>query len=49
MDFTLRLPRRDLDQIGDGRSASTAFWLMATGRVDANMSAILRQALFAYC
>jgi len=39
----------DLDQIADGGAASTAFWLMATGRSDANTSANLRRALLAYC
>src|SRR5262249_44612136 len=39
----------DLEQIADGGAASTTFWLMATGRVDAVTAAILRQALRAYC
>jgi hypothetical protein len=40
---------KDLDQIADGTAASTTFWLMATGRTDANTSANLRRALLAYC
>ena len=39
----------DLDQIADGETASKAFWLMASGRVDAKTSAGLRRALRAYC
>jgi hypothetical protein len=39
----------DLDEIADGTTASTAFWLMASGRVDAETSARLRRALLAYC
>ncbi len=39
----------DLDEIADGTSASTAFWLMASGRVDAKTSARLRRSLLAYC
>jgi hypothetical protein len=39
----------DLDQIADGAAASTAFWIMAAGRADADTSALLRHSLLAYC
>jgi hypothetical protein len=39
----------DLDEIAHGTSASTAFWLMATGRAEAKTSARLRRSLRAYC
>ena len=39
----------DLVDIADGTAASTAFWLVANGRTDAEMSARLRRSLSAYC
>jgi hypothetical protein len=39
----------DLEEIADGAAASTAFWLMASGRTDAETSARLRRSLLAYC
>lgn len=39
----------DLEEIADGTAASTAFWLMASGRADAETSARLRRSLRAYC
>jgi hypothetical protein len=39
----------DLDEIADGASASTAFWQMASGRVDEETAARLRRLLLAYC
>ncbi len=39
----------DLEEIADGTAASTAFWVMACGRVDAETSARLRRSLRAYC
>ena len=39
----------DLEEIVDGNAASTAFWLMASGRADAEMSARLARSLRAYC
>jgi Domain of unknown function(DUF2779) len=39
----------DLDDIADGTSASTAFWLMASARADAKTVARLRRSLRAYC
>jgi hypothetical protein len=39
----------DLEDIADGAAASTAFWLMANGRADAETSARLRRSLPAYC
>jgi Domain of unknown function(DUF2779) len=39
----------DLEEIADGNSASTAFWLMASGRADAEMSERLQRSLRAYC
>jgi hypothetical protein len=39
----------DEDEIADGTSASTAFCLMASGRVDAKTSARLRRLLCVYC
>jgi hypothetical protein len=39
----------DLEEIADGNAASTAFWLMASGRADAEMSAPLACSLRAYC
>jgi hypothetical protein len=39
----------DLEEIADGNAASTAFWLMASGRADAAMSAQLDRSLRAYC
>jgi hypothetical protein len=39
----------DLKLIADGNSASTAFWPMASGRADAEMSARLARSLRAYC
>ena len=46
------LPRchlRDWNEIADGEVASTAFWLMASGRVHAKTSAHLRHSLRVYC
>ena len=40
---------RDLEDIADGGSASTAFWRMASGRTDAATSERLRRSLRAYC
>ncbi len=39
----------DLDEIADGMAASTAFWLMASGRADADTTARLRGSLRTYC
>jgi Domain of unknown function(DUF2779) len=39
----------DLEEIADGGAASTAFWLMASGRADPEMSARLERSLLAYC
>jgi len=39
----------DLDDVADGGAASTAFWLMASGRADAATSTRLRKSLLAYC
>lgn len=39
----------DLEVIADGTAASMAFWLMASGRADADTSARLRRSLLAYC
>jgi hypothetical protein len=39
----------DLKEIADGGTASTAFWLMASGRADAKTSARLRRSLRQYC
>jgi len=39
----------DLKEIADGSTASTAFWLMASGRTDAETSARLRRSLREYC
>jgi hypothetical protein len=39
----------DLEEIADGGAASTAFWLMASGRVDPATSARLQRSLRAYC
>jgi hypothetical protein len=39
----------DLDQVADGAAASTAFWLMASGRADAETSVRLRRSLQQYC
>jgi Domain of unknown function(DUF2779) len=39
----------DLEEIADGGAASTAFWLMASGRADGEMSARLQRLLRAYC
>lgn len=39
----------DLDEIADGGAASTAFWLMASGRTDAKAPAHLRRSLQRYC
>jgi hypothetical protein len=39
----------DLDEIADGTSASTAFWQMASGRVDEKTAARLSRFLHAYC
>jgi hypothetical protein len=39
----------DLDDVADGTAASTAFWLMASGRTDPKTSAGLRRSLRAYC
>lgn len=39
----------DLDQVADGAAASTAFWLMASGRADAETSVRLRRSLRQYC
>jgi hypothetical protein len=39
----------DLEDIADGGAASTAFWLMASGRVDTATSMRLRKSLLAYC
>jgi hypothetical protein len=38
-----------LDEIAGGAAASTAFWQMASGRVDEKTSARLRRSLLAYC
>ena len=39
----------DLEEIADGGAASTAFWLMASGRADPTTSARLQRSLLAYC
>jgi hypothetical protein len=39
----------NLGEIADGTSASTAFWIMASGRSDANATEQLRRSLRAYC
>jgi predicted RecB family nuclease len=39
----------DLDDVADGGAASTAFWLMASGRADPTTSTRLRKSLLAYC
>jgi len=39
----------DLEEIADGGAASTAFWSMASGRVDAETSERLRRSLREYC
>jgi hypothetical protein len=39
----------DLDEIADGASASTAFWQMASGRIDEKTSVSLRRSPLAYC
>ena len=39
----------DLEEIADGGAASTAFWLMASGRADPATSARLQRSLLAYC
>ena len=39
----------DLEEIADGNAASTAFWLMASGRADPEKCTQLRGALRAYC
>ena len=39
----------DLEQVADGTAASMAFWLMASGRANAAMTASLRRSLLAYC
>jgi hypothetical protein len=39
----------DLNEIADGTAASTAFWLMASGRTDPKTSECLRRSLRAYC
>jgi hypothetical protein len=39
---------KDLD-VADGGAASTAFWLMASGRADPTTSTRLRKSLLAYC
>lgn len=39
----------DLEEIADGGAASTAFWLLASGRADPDMSARLKRSLRAYC
>jgi Domain of unknown function(DUF2779) len=39
----------DLDDIADGTAASTAFWLMASGRTDVKTTVRLRHSLRAYC
>ena len=39
----------DLQEIADGGAASTAFWLMASGRTDAETSERLRRSLREYC
>lgn len=39
----------DLDKIADGTTASMAFWLMASGRADAETSTRLRRSLRTYC
>jgi hypothetical protein len=38
----------DLEEIGDGGSASTAFWLMASGRADPEVAERLERWLLAY-
>jgi hypothetical protein len=39
----------DLEDVADGGAASTAFWLMVSGLVDATISMRLRESLLAYC
>ncbi len=39
----------DLDEVADGTAASTAFWLIASGRADAKTTAHLRRSLHIYC
>jgi hypothetical protein len=39
----------DLEEIADGGAASTAFWLIASGRADPATSARLQRSLLAYC
>jgi hypothetical protein len=39
----------DLEEIADGGAASTAFWLMASGRADERKIASLRASLQTYC
>jgi hypothetical protein len=39
----------DLDEVADGTDASTAFWLMASGRADTKTTAHLRRSLRVYC
>ena len=39
----------DLQEIADGGTASTAFWLMASGRTDTETAARLRRSLREYC
>lgn len=39
----------DLEEVADGTAASTAFWLMASGRADAKTSVRLRRSLRQYC
>jgi hypothetical protein len=39
----------DLEGIADGTAASTAFWLLATEKADAEQSGNLRRLLLAYC
>ena len=39
----------DLKGVADGEAASTAYWLMASGRADAKTCSQLRQSLLAYC
>jgi hypothetical protein len=39
----------DLEEISDGGAASTAFWLMASGKADPTTSARLQRSLLEYC
>lgn len=39
----------DLEEIADGGTASTAFWLMASGRADLEKCCQMKRALRTYC